>query len=238
MQEKEYRKIMAKPKARRGREWTRSGLKLNKIDALTEGQANAFLSDKQLVLYGAAGTGKTFISLYMALQDVQEGIYNKVVIIRSAVPSREIGFLKGSASEKMAVYEKPYIDICNELFGRGDAYSIMCQHDIVEFMPSSFLRGTTFGEAVVIVDECQNMTGHELDTIMTRMGPDSRVMFCGDFMQSDLDNDRTAQKSGLYNFIGILKGMDEFDLIEYKVEDIVRSGLVKSYIKAKLRYNT
>jgi len=202
-------------------------LTLHEIEPLTRNQVKAFESKKNLILHGLAGTGKTFISSYLAYDDMSKGIYDKLVIIRSAVPTRDMGFLPGTEKEKASVYEEPYKDIANELFQRGDAYGIMKQKNLVEFMTTSFIRGITLRDAVIIIDECQNMSFHELDSIITRMGENCRVIFCGDFRQADL------KQNGMKNFMQILKRMELFVFIDFQVEDIVRSDFVKSYIIAK-----
>ena len=204
-----------------------SGLELREIEPLTKNQLKAFDSTKHLVLHGLAGTGKTFISCYLAYDDMVKQVANQLVIIRSAVPTRDIGFLPGTEKEKGSVYEEPYKDIAIDLFSRGDAYEILKQKGLVHFMTTSFIRGITLRDAVIIIDECQNMTFHELDSIITRMGENCRVIFCGDFRQADL------KQNGLEDFIRVLERMSLFDLIEFQVEDIVRSEFVKSYIIAK-----
>lgn len=204
-----------------------ANLELAQIEPLTKNQLSAFESDRNLVLHGVAGTGKTFISCYLAFDDMIKLEYNKLVIIRSAVATRDIGFLPGSEKEKASVYEEPYKDICIELFQRGDAYEILKNKNLVHFMTTSFIRGVTLRNAVVLIDECQNMTFHELDSIITRVGLGCRVIFCGDFRQADLN------KNGLRDFIRVLKVMDSFDLIDFEIQDIVRSEFVKSYIIAK-----
>ena len=204
-----------------------ASLTLQEIEPLTQNQLLAFESDKHLLLHGVAGTGKTFISCYLAFDDMIKGCYNNLVILRSAVPTRDIGFLPGNEKEKSAIYEAPYKDIAVELFGRGDAYEILKQKSIVHFMTTSFIRGITLRAAVIIIEECHNMTLHELDSIITRVGENCRVIFCGDFRQSDLG------KNGLEQFVSILKKMEQFDLIDFEIKDIVRSEFVKSYITAK-----
>ena len=204
-----------------------SGLSLAEIEPLTKNQLIAFESDKNLILHGLAGTGKTFISCYLAFDDMVKNVYNNLVIIRSAVPTRDIGFLPGSEKEKASVYEEPYKEIALELFQRGDAYEILKTKGLVHFMTTSFVRGITLKETVIIIDECQNMTFHELDSIITRVGPNCRVIFCGDFRQSDL------KSNGLESFMEILKNMGSFDFIDFEIKDIVRSEFVKDYIIAK-----
>jgi|TARA_B110000908_G_scaffold123059_1_gene144299 phosphate starvation-inducible protein PhoH len=213
--------------AKRKKNLNGSGLELREIEPLTKNQLKAFESNKHLVLHGLAGTGKTFISCYLAYDDMVKQEANQLVIIRSAVPTRDIGFLPGTEKEKSSVYEEPYKDISIDLFGRGDAYEILKQKGLVHFMTTSFIRGITLRDAVIIIDECQNMSFHELDSIITRMGENCRVIFCGDFRQADL------KQNGLEDFIRVLERMDLFDLIEFQVEDIVRSNFVKSYIIAK-----
>jgi phosphate starvation-inducible protein PhoH len=207
-------------------------LTLTEIEPLTENQRLAFESDKNLVLHGIAGTGKTFVACYIAYRALTAKEYNKLVIIRSAVPTRDIGFLPGTEKEKSAVYEEPYNAVASELFQRGDAYTILKQKFIVEFMTTSFIRGITIDNSVIMVDECQNMTFHELDSIITRVGMDCKIIFCGDFRQDDFVKGR-KECSGLTQFMEILAKTNRFDMIDYQIEDIVRSDLVKDYIIAK-----
>ena len=213
--------------AKRSKTLNGSGLELAEIEPLTRNQLRAFESDKNLVLHGCAGTGKTFISCYLAFDDMTKNQYEKLVIIRSAVPTRDIGFLPGTEKEKSSVYEEPYYDISIDLFARGDAYQILKTKRLVHFMTTSYIRGITLRDAVILIDECQNMTFHELDSIITRVGENCRVIFCGDFSQSDL------KQNGMKEFFEILASMNRFDFIEFGVEDIVRSGFVKEYIIAK-----
>jgi len=204
---------------------------LREIEPLTRNQLKAFETTDHLVLHGLAGTGKTFISSYLAFDDMAKGDFQKLIIIRSAVPTRDIGFLPGTEKEKSSVYEEPYKDISNDLFSRGDAYEILKQKNIVEFMTTSFIRGITLRDAVILIDECQNMSFHELDSIITRIGENCRVIFCGDFRQADL------RSNGLKDFFRILERMHTFTFIEFEVEDIVRSDFVKQYIISKSSLN-
>ena len=217
--------------AKRNRTLAGASLTLWEIEPLTRNQLRAFESSKHLILHGLAGTGKTFISSYLAFDDMSKGNYEKLVIILSAVPTRDIGFLPGTEKEKASVYEEPYKDIANELFQRGDAYEVLKKKGLVEFMTTSFIRGITLKHAVILIDECQNMSFHELDSIITRMGQGCKVIFCGDFRQADL------KQNGMQEFMQILKRMGEFDFIEFEVEDIVRSDFVKNYIIAKNELN-
>jgi len=218
--------------ARKNRTLEKVNLVLQEIEPLTQNQLIAFESEKNLVLHGVAGTGKTYISLYLALDDMTKGKYQQTVLIRSAVSTRDMGFLPGTEKEKAAVYEEPYKDICIELFQRGDAYELLKKQGLVHFMTTSFLRGVTLKNSVIIIDECQNMSFHELDSIITRIGEGCRVIFCGDFKQTDF-TEKSREKSGLPAFLRILKAMNAFDMIDFTVKDIVRSAFVKQYIMVK-----
>ena len=165
---------------------------------------------------------------------MDQGLYEKVVIVRSVVPTRDMGFLPGNQKEKARVYEAPYYSICSELFNRGDAYDIIKNKGYVEFISTSYVRGTTLSDCIVIVDECQNLNFHELDSIITRAGENCRIIFCGDFRQSDLI--RESEKKGINSFINVVNNMRSFDLIEFNESDIVRSDLVKEYILSKLKH--
>jgi phosphate starvation-inducible protein PhoH len=205
------------------------GLTLRTVTPLTENQALAFNSTKHMVLHGVAGTGKTYLASYLAYKGMTDLTVSQFVIIRSAVPTRDMGFLPGTEKEKSAVYEEPYKDIAIDVFDRGDAYEILKQKGLVQFMTTSFIRGITLRDSFILIDECQNMSFQELDSIITRMGENCKVIFCGDFRQADL------AKNGLDKFIEVLNHMDLFDLVEFGIDDIVRSDLVKSYIIAKYK---
>jgi phosphate starvation-inducible protein PhoH len=204
---------------------------------MTDTQEDAFDAYREgynLMLHGMAGTGKTFIAVYLALESVlSASANNKVFICRSVVPTRDMGFLPGNQKEKMRVYEAPYADIAKKLFDRGDAYDILKTKHLVEFMSTSFIRGITLDNCVLIVDEVQNMSSMELHSIMTRVGENCRVIFCGDMRQDDLTSERKKELSGLRDFLRIIDNMKEFNFIEFTAEDIVRSDLVKSYIIAR-----
>jgi phosphate starvation-inducible protein PhoH len=213
-------------------------LKLKQINPLTDNQRNAFAAyedGQHLLLAGTAGTGKSFLGIYLALNDI---IHNeteqKLVIVRSVVPTRDVGFLPGSAKDKAAVYEAPYAAIFSELFSRGDAYEYCAKKAIVTFMTSSFIRGITINNAIIVIDEMQNMTPGELHSIFTRVGKNCRVVFAGDLKQNDLTTKKYEQ-SGFKDFFAILNNMKSFTTIEFTSQDIVRSGLVKEYILTRER---
>jgi predicted ribonuclease YlaK len=203
-----------------------------------EDMFDSYRSGYNIAAIGTAGTGKTMCALYLGLSDIlNDDDYDQVIIVRSAVQTREQGFMPGTQAQKEAVYSVPYADIVNNLFGRGDAWEILKQKHSVKFMTSSFVRGLTFDNSIIIVDECQSMTYHELDSIITRVGETSKIIFCGDTAQDDLATSRNRNDiSGLGDFINVLKRMDHsFKIIQFGIEDIVRSGLVKEYIIAKER---
>ncbi len=201
--------------------------------AAQEKAFKAFDDGKHLVLSGSAGTGKSFIAAYLAMDAVLEKEFRRVIIVRSVVPTRDIGFLKGSAEEKASIYEEPYRGIFAELYGRGDAYDILKHKGLVEFCTTSFIRGITLDNCVVVVDEMANCTFHELDTVITRMGDRTRIVFSGDFKQTDLL--KSEDKKGLGKFLAILDRVGDFERIEYGPQDIVRSQIVKDYIIARER---
>ena len=192
-------------------------------------------------LFGCAGTGKTFISLYLALQDVMnlQSKYDKVVLVRSLIPTREIGFLPGDEEDKAALYQVPYANMVQFMFQQPNEqafnmlYEKLKQQGSLYFLSTSFLRGLTFDNSIIIVDECQNLNFHELDTIITRVGQDSKIVFCGDFGQSDLS--KTNEKNGLHDFLRILEEMEEFNCVEFDIGDIVRSGFVRNYLIQKTK---
>ena len=216
------------------------------INPLTPNQQllfDAYAADKNLVAYGAAGTGKTFITLYNALKDVldQDTPYEKIYIVRSLVATREIGFLPGDHEDKSTLYQLPYKAMVKYMFEMPTEadfqmlYGNLKAQDTIDFWSTSFIRGTTFDKAIIIVDEYQNLNYHELDSIMTRVGQDSKIMFCGDATQSDLV--KQNERNGIMDFMRVLRLMPSIDIIEFGVEDIVRSGLVKEYILAKMEVN-
>ena len=213
------------------------------IEPITENQKKLFDSyaeGKQIVAYGTAGTGKTFISLYNALADVLDETtpYERIYLVRSLVSTREIGFLPGDHEDKADIYQIPYKNMVKYMFQMPtDAdfemlYGNLKAQETIKFWSTSFIRGTTLDNAIVIVDEFQNLNFHELDSIITRVGENSRIIFCGDASQTDLV--KTNDRNGIHDFLNILRKMPSFDIIEFGIDDIVRSGLVKEYIIAKL----
>jgi len=213
------------------------------IDPLTDNQEEFFRSyqiGQNIVGYGCAGTGKTFIALYNALQDVldEKSPYDKIYIVRSLVATREIGFLPGDHEDKSSLYQIPYKNMVKYMFEMPDdnsfemLYGNLKSQGTISFWSTSFIRGTTLDNAIIIVDEFQNLNFHELDSIITRVGENTKIMFCGDATQSDLV--RTNEKNGIIDFMRILRAMPSFDIIEFDVKDIVRSGLCKEYIIAKM----
>lgn len=210
-------------------------IQVKNFHPLTENQKrtySAFDTDQNLLLHGSAGTGKTFLALYLSLRCIMRGDAPKpIVILRSVVPSRDMGFLPGKMEEKSAVYEEPYRGLCAEICGHPTAYDYLKRNNYIQFSTTSFLRGMTFRDNIVIVDEAQNCSGHELNTIMTRIGEGCRMIVCADFTQTDLQ--RSEEKSGFRNFMKIAQNMRSFEHVEFTREDIVRSSFVKEYIETK-----
>jgi phosphate starvation-inducible protein PhoH len=214
--------------------------KLRNIEPLTQNQKisfEAYHNGKNLMLHGIAGTGKSFISMYLGLNQIlgENSQYKKLVIVRSVVPTRDMGFLPGNSKEKAKVYEAPYYAICTELFGRSDSYEYLKSRNVVEFISTSFIRGITLNDCIIVVDEIANMTLHELDSVITRVGKNCRIIFSGDFRQSDFTKEH--EKNGLIDFMRIIERMKSFTFIDFNEHDIVRSSMVKDYIiqKDKLR---
>ena len=217
---------------------------LTEIKPLTDNQKlvfDAYEENKNLFLYGCAGTGKTFIAMYLALKEIlsNKTAYEKLYVVRSLVPTREIGFLPGDHEDKAHLYQIPYQNMVKYMFKMPDdpafemLYDNLKVQETISFWSTSFLRGTTLDNAIVLVDECQNLNFHELDSIMTRVGNDSKIIFAGDIAQTDLV--KTNEKNGILDFMKILEIMDEFANIEFDVNDIVRSGLIRNYIITKLQ---
>ena len=216
---------------------------LIEVEPLTDNQRRLFDSyadDKHIIAYGCAGTGKTFITLYNALQDVLDETtpYERVYLVRSLVSTREIGFLPGTHEDKADIYQIPYKNMVKYMFEMPDdnsfemLYANLKAQGTISFWSTSFIRGTTFDNAILIIDEFQNLNFHELDSIITRVGENSKIFFCGDATQTDLV--KTAEKNGIVDFMNIINNMPSFETVEFQAEDICRSGLVKEYIIAKL----
>jgi len=219
---------------------------LREIEPLTENQQklfDAYEKNQNIIAYGCAGTGKTFITLYNALCDVldERTPYEKIYIVRSLVATREIGFLPGDHEDKSSLYQIPYKNMVKYMFQMPTdsdfemLYGNLKTQDTISFWSTSFIRGTTLDKAIIIVDEFQNLNFHELDSIITRVGEDSKIMFCGDATQSDLI--KTNERNGIIDFMQILRIMPSMDIIEFGVDDIVRSGLCKEYLLAKMELN-
>ena len=213
------------------------------IKPLTPSQEKVFDAwekNKHLFLFGAAGTGKSFVTMYLALKDIldERTPYNKLYIVRSLVPTREIGFLPGDHEDKANLYQIPYKNMVRFMFEMPDdpsfemLYGNLKAQDTISFWSTSFIRGTTIDNSIVLVDESENLNFHELDSIITRLGVNSKIVFAGDAAQTDLQ--KAHEKTGIMDFKKIIDDMDEFESIEFGIDDIVRSGLVKSYLISKI----
>jgi phosphate starvation-inducible protein PhoH len=224
---------------RRQKKILNHNFRISDIQPLTDNQNLAFHvynQNQNMVLCGCAGTGKTFLASYFALSDLLVGNAKRVVIVRSAVTTRDQGFLPGTLQEKLAMYEAPYREIFAELCGgRRDVYDLLKKKGYLEFTSTSFIRGITYDDAIIIVDEVQNCTDHEINSILTRVGKNTRVILCGDTKQDDLKMmGKRNQNSGIENLIRVARAMQSFSVIEFNVRDIVRSGFVREYIITRI----
>lgn len=209
-------------------------LNVKKVEPITEAQREMFASFMQgqnVVACGSAGTGKTYVATYLALQEVFAQRKNKVVFVRSAVPTRDIGHLPGDLNEKSLVYTTPFKQIVDDLCENGTAYNILTTKGVIEFMTTSFIRGITLDNCIIIFDEFQSSGWHELASVVSRCGKNTQIVFCGDTKQNDLITNK-HDVSGLSNFMKVADDMEEFDIVKFYPQDIVRSGLVKSFILA------
>lgn len=190
-----------------------------------------------LVLAGSAGTGKTFLAMYLGLKAVlePESLYDQLIVMRSVVPTRDQGFLPGNQKEKEETYQSPYKGICVELFDDQAAYNKLTGTGKIRFESTSYIRGVTFNNSILVVDEMQNMNFHELDSVITRVGKNCRIIFCGDYKQSDFKY--KDEREGIFKFLSIIEVMKNFSIITFGWEDIVRSGLVRDYIMTKEMLN-
>ena len=206
---------------------------MKKIQPITEAQRIAFgeyHTGKNLVLHGYAGTGKTLIAMYLGFEEIfsNDSPINNMLIVRSAVPTQDLGFLPGSYEEKIAPYEEPYDSICDFLFKKPNMYDMFKEQGKITFMPVAFIRGITIENTIIIVDEAQNLTAHQLNSIITRVGKNSKIIFCGDIAQSDLH--KNSERAGFVRFMEVLEDIDEFHIVQFLKDDIVRSDLVRKYI--------
>ena len=209
-------------------------LNVKKVEPITEAQREMFASFMQgqnIVACGSAGTGKTYVATYLALQEVFAQRKNKIVFVRSAVPTRQIGHLPGDLNEKSLVYTTPFKQIVDDLCENGTAYNILTTKGVIEFMTTSFIRGITLDNCIIIFDEFQSSGWHELASVVSRCGKNTQIVFCGDTKQNDLITNK-HDVSGLSNFMKVADDMEEFDIVKFYPQDIVRSGLVKSFILA------
>lgn len=209
-------------------------LNVKRVEPITESQREmfaAFMQGQNVVACGSAGTGKTYVATYLALQEVFAQRKNKVVFVRSAVPTRQIGHLPGDLNEKSLVYTTPFKQIVDDLCENGTAYNILTTKGIIEFMTTSFIRGITLDNCIIIFDEFQSASWHELASVVSRCGKNTQIVFCGDTKQNDLITNK-HDVSGLSNFMKVANDMEEFDIVKFYPQDIVRSGLVKSFILA------
>lgn len=235
---RKQKRVQQQTKVQENSNSLRLNFKLKNVEPLTENQKHTFEyyeQGKNLLLHGIAGTGKSFLSIYLSLKSIlsETSRYKKLVIVRSVVPTRDMGFLPGNNKEKTKVYEAPYQAIFTELFERGDAYEYLKNKNLVDFISTSFIRGITINDSIIVVDEIANMTLHELDSVITRVGKNCKIIFCGDFRQSDFTKEH--ERNGLTDFMRIIERMRSFSFVDFTEQDIVRSSMVKEYIITKDR---
>lgn len=216
------------------KKWTKQDMRV--ISPLTENQKGLFEDYYQgydICAFGSAGTGKSFLACYLGISDVLDPRQpaRQIIIVRSAVTSRDVGFMPGTLEEKTAYFEMPYRDIFTELFSRSSTYDDMKTAGLVKFMTTSFIRGVTWDNSIVVLDETQNMSWQEIHTVLTRIGDNTRVIICGDIKQNDL-NKHSKDQTGMPRLIRTLDHIDNFAKIEFTRDDIVRSDFVKKWIIA------
>jgi predicted ribonuclease YlaK len=210
---------------------------LKTFDALTENQQKFFDAYKRgdyfIGLFGSPGVGKTFLAMYRGLEEVLDRTnpFKQIVVVRSAVQVRDQGFVPGTLDEKMEIYETPYKEISETLFGRSDAWDRLKEQGYARFISTTAIRGISIDDAIILVDESQSMTFHELSSVISRVGHRSKIIFIGDLKQNDLIKSKN-DVSGLKEFLNVARHMDEFSEITFTPDDIVRSSLVKSFIVA------
>ena len=210
---------------------------LKTFDALTDNQQKFFDSYKRgdyfIGLFGSPGVGKTFLAMYRGLEEVldRSNPFKQIVVVRSAVQVRDQGFVPGSLDEKMEIYETPYKEISETLFGRSDAWDRLKEQGYARFISTTAIRGISIDDAIILVDESQSMTFHELSSVISRVGHRSKIIFIGDLKQNDLIKSKN-DVSGLKEFLNVARHMNEFSEITFTPDDIVRSSLVKSFIVA------
>jgi hypothetical protein len=228
--------MVTKSRKSAAEEASKQHFSLKQVKPLTENQKITFEEyDKgnHLLLSGSAGSGKSFLALYLSLKELLNAgsYYRKIIIIRSAVPSRDIGFVPGTLEEKSKIYQEPYMNIVNELVQRGDAWHFLLNKEIIEFQTTSFLRGLTFRDCIIVFDEFQSATFHEIDSVLTRVGENCRFILCGDYAQNDLNNKK--EKSGFQDAVKILAKLKDVSQVQFTIDDVVRSGFVRQYLIEK-----
>jgi len=209
---------------------------LRRVFPITESQKElytSYINGYNVCAAGSAGTGKSYLALYLAFDDIlnADTQCDHVIIVRSAVPTRNIGFKPGTTEEKLAEYETPYIDICTDLFRRKSTYGDMKKANLLTFVDTSCIRGQTWNDAVVIIEEVENMNFHEINSVMTRIGKNSKVIITGDIKQTDLLSSN-KDTSGMVEALRVLERIPSFKTVQFTRNDIVRSGFVRDWIIA------
>lgn len=226
--------IMAQVEGPKRKKWSLHDLQ--PIQPMTDRQHDmfeAFYSGTHVCAYGSAGVGKTYLALYLAMKDVLDKMRDqkRLIIVRTTVQGRQQGYLPGTQEEKEAPFELPYKDIMHDLFGRASTYDDMKEAHLIEFKSTTALRGLTWDDAIIVVDEFQNMTWEELDSVVTRVGTNSRLIICGDVRhQCDLGR---HEVSGAQNALKVMQDMPSFSCVQFTKDDIVRSDFVKQWITTR-----
>lgn len=218
----------------RKKQWSRHDLRhIHPLNPTQEEMFVDFMNGNHICAVGSAGTGKSFCALYLAFNQIlaKDTPQDKIIIVRSAVPTRDVGFMPGTLEEKVSLYEQPYKDMCIELFGREKTYDDMKNAGVIRFVTTSFIRGLSWNNAVIIADEIQSMNFHEINTVITRCGHETKLILCGDHKQNDLLHKKTDQ-SGIGQLLRVLPHVADFSIVNFTKYDIVRGDFVKQWIIA------
>jgi len=189
----------------------------------------AFEQNDMVFAVGPAGTGKTYLSIALAVKALKEKTAKKIILSRPAVEAGEkLGFLPGDMKDKIDPYLQPLYDALEDMLPQVKLQDMMEKH-IIQIAPLAFMRGRTLNDAVVILDEAQNTTPQQIRMFLTRMGWNTKMIITGDMTQIDLPH---SQKSGLVEALRILTGIEGIGVVELTKKDIVRHRLVTRIVQA------
>ena len=211
-----------------------SGKPIKSRSANQQKLIDAYDKDDMIFAVGPAGTGKTYLSIALAVKALKEKTAKKIILSRPAVEAGEkLGFLPGDMKEKIDPYLQPLYDALEDMIPAVKLQDMMEKH-IIQIAPLAFMRGRTLSDAVVILDEAQNTTPAQIRMFLTRMGWNTKMIITGDMTQIDLPRD---QKSGLKEALSILNGVEGIAVVDLQKEDIVRHKLVTRIVKAYDAYD-